>query len=194
VGLNIYLYSNFRGIEPEQWESAYQESVKLLNHFPIPLMRLAKDNKNGHDCHVFTTDIFCEVGSDWDDLESNIKNIDAEQMESLGAKRKADRHTGGETEDAETAYILKQVFSQQYHFQNIEKIVSEIGRKLDKLIAKHTNRLHSIDFSRKGAKRKEEERRGEERRGENSEQKTVSREKMSVSEGWKGESLAALRL
>jgi len=116
----------------------YIESKELLEHFSsFDSTQTAKFQKiiNEHESKCRTE--IATIVQMLHDLESNIKNIDAEQMESLGAKTKADRHTGGETEDTETDYILKQVSSQQYHFQNIEKIVSEIGRKLDKLISKN---------------------------------------------------------
>jgi hypothetical protein len=56
MGLFIHLTVNPSHITPEDWETAYQESLVLLQHFPAPLMRLhVEELGERHKRYVYTT-------------------------------------------------------------------------------------------------------------------------------------------
>jgi len=55
MGLFVDLYVNTHDISPESWEKTYQESLLLLERFPLPLMRLQREEIRGQKRYVFTT-------------------------------------------------------------------------------------------------------------------------------------------
>ena len=45
--MDIGLYFNFKGTTPPQWADAWEETVILLEQFPLPLMRIVHQEKYG---------------------------------------------------------------------------------------------------------------------------------------------------
>ncbi|MGE5342172.1 MAG: hypothetical protein ACM3SY_11915 [Candidatus Omnitrophota bacterium] len=64
MGLFISLYFNFNGITPEQYETVYEESKTLLNHFPIQLVRYTIEKKYDVERRIFTPNIVKNPGQD----------------------------------------------------------------------------------------------------------------------------------
>lgn len=57
MGLTIRVTINPEAITAEQWAAVYQESLLLLQKFPVPLMRLVEETRHGQKCYVYTSEI-----------------------------------------------------------------------------------------------------------------------------------------
>lgn len=62
MGLYINLVVNFDDIDDKKWEKTYEESVEMLQKFPIPLIRLEYEEINGSKRIVATEDIVQDKG------------------------------------------------------------------------------------------------------------------------------------
>jgi len=61
MGLFIHLFVNSHNISTEQWQSVYDESLVLLQHFPAKLSRFDTEIINGQERYHYTTElIMCE--------------------------------------------------------------------------------------------------------------------------------------
>ena len=67
MGLVIHLNVNPHDIEPQKWEETYQESLLLLQNFPVPLMRfkISERHEERYDeqLYVYTDAIEMNEGS-----------------------------------------------------------------------------------------------------------------------------------
>ena len=64
MGLFIHLTVNPQGITPAQWEQVYQESLWVLQKFPLPLMRLHREEIAGQKRYVYTRDLVAAPGAE----------------------------------------------------------------------------------------------------------------------------------
>jgi hypothetical protein len=62
MGLHIYSTVNFDGIQAEEWERVYQESLIVIKNFPAPLMRLDRRTIDGDKRYVYTKGVVIDEG------------------------------------------------------------------------------------------------------------------------------------
>ena len=61
MGLFLSFYLNFEDVEKQEWETAYEETVSILQKFPIPLMRLMEEEKLGKTRLVWSNNLVDEL-------------------------------------------------------------------------------------------------------------------------------------
>jgi hypothetical protein len=64
MGLYLHLHVNIKKIQAEDWESAWMESLDLLQRFPLPLCRLDAETINGRRRLVYACDLRINPGQD----------------------------------------------------------------------------------------------------------------------------------
>lgn len=62
MGLYLHLHVNINKIKAEDWESAWTESLDLLQRFPLPLCRLGAETINGRRRLVYARDLRINQG------------------------------------------------------------------------------------------------------------------------------------
>lgn len=79
MGIYIHLDVNPNGISGKKWERVYEESLRLLRAFPVPLMRFTTERARGRTRFVWTSSIVEEEGQSgeyWEiggDLSTNLR-------------------------------------------------------------------------------------------------------------------------
>nr|VFJ53571.1 MAG: hypothetical protein BECKFM1743A_GA0114220_101168 [Candidatus Kentron sp. FM] len=63
MGLFIHLTINPKDIPPNDWEAAYQESLTLLRAFPVPLMRIAREEIRHTARYTYISDLVWDPGT-----------------------------------------------------------------------------------------------------------------------------------
>lgn len=63
MGICVFMYVNFKGIKQKEWEKTYEESLKLLDAFPLPLMREEVEGSSGCEHYVLTRNIVENKGT-----------------------------------------------------------------------------------------------------------------------------------
>ncbi|MCP4138545.1 MAG: hypothetical protein GY754_46735 [bacterium] len=99
MGVNIHLYINFTGIEQEQWESVYNESLILLDKFPAPLMRLDAEKKYGSKRYVYTSNIRLNAGTAKESWRVSGDLSSYRRAETFELFRDMGRHAGSHKGD-----------------------------------------------------------------------------------------------
>ncbi len=87
MGLFVNLYVNHHSIPDESWEKTYQESLLLLEKFPIPLMRLQREEIRGQKRNVFTTHLIKEENTSDEHWEIDGDLLSYQQAESFRLRR-----------------------------------------------------------------------------------------------------------
>ena len=54
---NIYIKIKTTGIDPQAWESTWQEMISIIEAIPLTFLRLLYPKENQYNCEVFTTNI-----------------------------------------------------------------------------------------------------------------------------------------
>ena len=63
MGLYINLTINILDLSSVKWEQTYQESCRLLESFPVPLMRFKSEESYKHQRYMYTADVISQKGS-----------------------------------------------------------------------------------------------------------------------------------
>lgn len=64
MGLFLSFYLNFEDVKKQEWETAYEETVGILQKFPIPLMRLVEEEKLGKTRLIWSNNLVDALKTD----------------------------------------------------------------------------------------------------------------------------------
>ena len=95
MGLFIHTYIQPERIDPAEWEAAYQDSLRLLQHFPGSLIRLDRRRVGEFTRYVLTDNIVCERDTDDEHWSICGDSLSARRAEKFAMYRSLPRQVQG---------------------------------------------------------------------------------------------------
>lgn len=98
--MNISYIINLTRIEPSKWEKCFEQLVKIVNHYPVALMRLKRNEPLGVERLCWTKEVvYNENGTDALQITGDFYTLESGSTYTL--YKQANKHIADEKEGAD---------------------------------------------------------------------------------------------